>query len=771
MKRNATIPPLATALLLFALSAAPLAAEVSFDGLDLAEDGRLLFTATVDLPGSLSFRTLFMTELASGATTQLSFYPERIQLVDDGRKLQVQNRLGVYRTGADLTDLQPLPGFPSFARGASPQSGKLLASRPSPDGKWLLYLAPSSAAYGRLVLLEVASGKETVVAERVEFSVERFPAAWAPGSEVFVYSRGGNIHYYSIDQHRAGRVIEEGYRLLGAGRVEALRWGADGYLYMVKERSIYRIMPAEFFTQALYAGLITIGTMVGSMPFPFDPNFDSFWISPDGRKVLLCKGGRNLFLYYLDPDDYGREARISALPYLFLQGDTTIRTVLWPESDQVTIFTSSLDSGKRVSAAYRVAAPASPTDLGLSQTFRKLDSGNAVTISLSPDMTKVALAGPDGVTVRKYSDWTVSGTIAAPGTLHAIWLNNHELVVAGERSIEIAPIAGGLRRLVGISQPERYGWSASTEGAVAVEASGGAWERAKGGTVWTKAAAYSAKAPATGSAAWRVYLDELDSGAYRNAVMVRSIKGLGTRSLLERPDTAWDPFPAAEEKLKGLAFEHGSRIRRREVALVFNAYDDATGLAGVLDTLAEFGIRATFFLNGEFIRRNPGATRLVAESGHEVGNMFFTTYDPTDARFRADEEFVQRGLARTEDEYFAATGRELSLLWHTPWYSTSTVALEAAAGMNYRYIGRDVDPLDWVPATEKLVPGLYLGAPDLVERVIERKQPGSIIPIRIGVPPGGRDDYLFAELSLLVNALLEEGYEIVPVSTLVEHAE
>lgn len=771
MKRNATIPPLATALLLLTLAAPPLGAEVSFNGLDLAEDGRLLFSATVDLPGSGSFGTLFMTDLASGAISQLSFYPERVQLVDDGRKLQVQNRLGVYRTGADLTDLQPVPGFPSFARGASPQSGKLLASLSSPDGKWLLYLAPSSAAYGRLVLLEVASGKETVVAERVEFSVERFPAVWAPGSEVFVYSRAGNIHYYSIDQHRAGRVIEEGYRLLGAGRVEALRWGADGYLYMVKERSIYRIMPAEFFTQALYAGLITIGTMVGSMPFPFDPNFDSFWISPDGRKILLCKGGRNLFLYYLDPDDYGREARISALPYLFLQGDTTIRTVLWPESDQVTIFTSSLDAGKRVSAAYRVAAPASPTELGLSQTFRKLDSGNAVTVSLSPDMTKVALAGPDGVTVRRYSDWTVSATLPAPGTLHALWLNNHELVVAGERSIEIAPIAGGVRRLVGISQPERYGWSASTQGAVVVETSGGAWERAKDATAWTKAAAYSARPPATGSAAWRVYLDELDSGAYRNAVMVRSIKGLGTRSLLERPDTAWAPFPAVDEKLKGLAFEHGSRIRRREVALVFNAYDDATGLAGVLDVLAEFGIRATFFLNGEFIRRNPGATRLVAESGHEVGNMFFTTYDPTDARFRADTEFVQRGLARTEDEYFAATGRELSLLWHTPWYSTSTVALEAAAAMNYRYIGRDVDPLDWVPATEKLVPGLYLGAPDLVERVIARKKPGSIIPIRVGVPPGGRDDYLFAELSLLVNALLAEGYEIVPVSTLVEHAE
>ncbi|MBN1241750.1 MAG: polysaccharide deacetylase family protein [Spirochaetales bacterium] len=771
MKRNAMIPPLAPALLLLALASAPLHAEVSFGGLDLAEDGRLLYTATIDLPGSASFRTLFMAELGSGETTQLSFYPEHVELVDDGRTLQVQNRLGVYRTGADLSELKAVAGFPSFARGAPPQSGKLLASSPSPDGKWLLYLAPVSAAYGNLMLLDVASGKSTAVAERVGFSVEEFPASWSPGSDAFVYARDGNIHYYSIEQHRAGRVIEEAYRLLGDGRMEALRWGADGYLYMVKNRSVYRIMPAEFFTQALYAGLVTIGTMVGSMPFPFDPNFDSFWISPDGLKILLCKGGRNLFLYYLDPDDYGREARINALPYLFLQGDTTIRTVLWPESDQVTIFTSSLDSGKRVSAAYRVSAPAGPGDLGLSPSFRKLETGSAVSISMSPDATKVALAGSDGVIVRKYSDWTLSATISAPGTLHAIWLDDRELVVAGDRSIELVPVAGGARRLIGVSQADRHGWSAASAGAVAVEAAGVAWERAPGSALWTRAPAYAARTPSAGSAAWRVYLDELDSGSYRNVVMVRSIKGLGTRSLIAKPETGWDPFPASEETPAGLAFEHGSRIRRREVALVFNAYDDPTGLAGVLDTLAEFGIRATFFLNGEFIRRNPGATRMIAESGHEVGNMFFSTYDPTDARFRVDGEFVQRGLARTEDEYFAATGKDLSLLWHTPWYSTSTVTLEAAEGMNYRYIGRDVDPLDWVPATEKLAPGLYLDAPEIVERVVERKKPGSIIPIRIGVPPGGRDDYLFAELSLLLNALLKEGYEIVPVSTLVEHAE
>jgi peptidoglycan/xylan/chitin deacetylase (PgdA/CDA1 family) len=184
-----------------------------------------------------------------------------------------------------------------------------------------------------------------------------------------------------------------------------------------------------------------------------------------------------------------------------------------------------------------------------------------------------------------------------------------------------------------------------------------------------------------------------------------------------------------------------------------------------------YGIKATFFLNGEFMRRNPGATRMIAESGHEVGNMFFSTFDPTDSRYRIDAEFIQRGLARTEDDYFDITGKELSLIWHTPHYTANSLILEAAAKMNYTYIGRDIDPLDWVGRLAgSRTPGLYLPSHLLVERISETVRPGSIIPIRLGLPDAGREDYLFNELPLLINALISDGYAIVPVSSLLEHA-
>jgi hypothetical protein len=37
-----------------------------------------------------------------------------------------------------------------------------------------------------------------------------------------------------------------------------------------------------------------------------------------------------------------------------------------------------------------------------------------------------------------------------------------------------------------------------------------------------------------------------------------------------------------------------------------------------------------------------------------------------------------------------------------------------------------------------------------------------------GDPDGGREDYLFQYLDLLINGLIERGYRIVPVSRLME---
>jgi peptidoglycan/xylan/chitin deacetylase (PgdA/CDA1 family) len=268
-------------------------------------------------------------------------------------------------------------------------------------------------------------------------------------------------------------------------------------------------------------------------------------------------------------------------------------------------------------------------------------------------------------------------------------------------------------------------------------------------------------------------MERIYAGSYKNIVQIRDNKGLtGTFPLFSPPVQEYEPFPEKESPVNLLNFTHGSRIRRREVAVVFNAIDSVEGLTDILNTLSEYEIRATFFVNGEFIRRHPDAVREIASSGHEVGSMFYTYFDMTDSRFTIDKEFIKRGLARNEDDYFFVTGKEVSVLWHAPYYFVNTEIIDASREMNYTYVGRDIDALDWV--TDEVAGGvrggLYYPSAVLVERIIAQKKPGSIIPIRIGKAKGEREDYLFHKLDLLLNGLISLGYTIVPVSTLIEHA-
>ncbi len=765
MKRSIAILAISLAL------SASAWAELEYRDPDLGRDNSLLFAARAELPGGEAIDSLFVSDLEGGGTAQLTVFPEDLCLVEGGSRLQVQNRFGLFRTGPSLGALAPVAGYPAFARGSSARQGKLLPSSASPDGAYVLSAAPSSAAYARLVLFDVAKGVETVVATKVEYSVDEFPARWSPDSRNFVYEKDGSIYYFSAGQLAGDRVLDEEYRRIGTGDIRCARWGSDGSLFYLKDRSLFRILPAEFFTQALYRGIAGMGVLAGKTPFSFDPNFDDYWVSSDGARIIFAKGGRNLFLIYLDPDDYGADPRVTA------------RGVIWPSGGAVTVFTGSLRDGGRASGAYRISAPSDPSLLGLAPAVRQLEAKDAVELVLSPDETKVAVVTGSGVTIRSYLDWAHKASIAAPGARRALWIGEDRLVVAGSSLIEAVSIPSGERRLIALSRVDafgrggdgsflaRVGDKAYRSPGLAGSAVGKAAASGSATGAWVPAASFEPLPATSVSASYRVYLDDLAAGAYRNILMIRSVKALGTRPLFPPPATAYAAFPDREEPRSGAAFDHGSRIRRRELAITFDAVDSSEGLAEVLDTLKDYGVSATFFVNGEFVRQSPGASRLLAASGHEIGSMFFAAVDATDSRFRIDKDYVRRGLARAEDEWFAATGKELSLLWHTPYYTVSSDIIEAAATMSYTCVGRDVDPMDWVTKADVArLPGAYASSHEIIERIVREARPGSIIPIRLGMPEGQRDDYLYRDLALLVDALIGAGYRIVPVSALIEHA-
>lgn len=774
--------------------------EVTFSGLDLAPPAaaanRLLFTAGVDVPEFGSYSALFAAEVGSGKLTQLTYFPEQAMLLSSTGKLQIQNRFGVFRSRTDVS-AGAVPGFdavgdfPAFVNGNSIQTGKISPLDSSPDGRYLLYLEPTSPAYARLVIDDVQQGKRTTIADKVEFSLQGPPVVWSPKSDYFIYSKDRKLYYFSIAQLQGDRVLSEDLRGLGAGTISNVRWGDNGDIYYVTGSLVYRISSAEFFTRSLYQTFLKIGRIAGKIPFEFDPNFDRFWVSPGGDKILLDKGGRNLFLYILQTDDFLTTGDSVSLPYLFLPRNSRVVQIAWTPDDRITVLTRSIESGSFRSDIYRLDLSAPEA----SYAFAKTNDKGVTGMSLDPhSQDRIVLLTDAGLILKDYATWKTLRILSHPEPLHALWTDRGDVVVAGRYYTELIDISspasvgsarGGRSSFIAYSQAQDYGFAQNASGTsgtlvdVRTRGINRQYDSADGS--WRPINDFRIAAANQANNSYRVYLEPQNSGSYRNTVMVRNIQGVGTTPLFRPPERSYEPFPAKDEPIDMADFSHGSRIRRREVALAFNGISSVEGLTQILNVLNEYNFRATFFLNGDFIRQHPGAVKEIADSGQEVGSLFFTYFNMADSRFQMTPDFIKQGLARNEDDYFQATGKELSLLWHAPYYFASPDILTASQQMNYSYIGRDVDSLDWVPKhDDNGLSQLYHPAADLVERVIARKKPGSIIALTVGTPQdnfagagitvGARDDYLFQKLDVLLNALIERGYTAVTVSTLKDHA-
>jgi len=788
-------------LLTLGISSAAVFGEVTFAGLDLASpqtgSNELLFSAGVDVPDYGSYSTLFSADLKSGKLAQLTYFPEQVMVLSSSGKLQIQNRFGVFRSRSDISadstpSFDPVGDFPAFVNGKSVQTGKISPLDSSPDGRFLLYLEPTSPAYADLVIDDVEQARKTTVAEHVQFSLQGPGVVWSPRSDYFIYSKDRKLYYYSITQLLGDRVLSDDLRTIGSGTAANVRWGDNGDVYYLTGSLVYRIASAEFFTRSLYQSFLRIGRIVGKIPFVFDPNFDQFWISPSGDKILLDKGGRNLFLYILQTDDYLSTGDSVSLPYLFLPRNTGVQQVAWTPDDRITVLTQSIENGKTTSAIYRL-------DLSIaagSYAFVKTGDSGVTGMALGRGQgEQIALLTDAGLILKNYASWATTKIISHPEPLHVLWTDRGELLVTGRFYSEIIDVSsvasvgssrGGQSRVIALSQSEDYGFEkdagTTVSGNLVELRTRGVSRRYDISTgAWQSIRSFNVAARNQANDSYRVYLEPQSSGSYRNIVMVRNIQGVGTTPLFPAPERSYEPFPLKDEPVNLANFSHGSRIRRREVALVFNAINSVEGLTRVLRVLKEYGVRATFFVNGDFIRQHPGAVKEIAESGQEVGSLFFTYFNMTDSRFQLTGDFVKQGLARNEDDYYQATGKELSLLWHAPYYFVSPNMIAAAQQMNYSYVGRDVDTLDWVPKyDDNGLSGLYHPAAEIVDRVISEKRPGSIISLSIGtaqdnfaaagITVGARDDYLFEKLDVLLNALIERGYTAVTVSTLQDDA-
>ncbi len=161
-------------------------------------------------------------------------------------------------------------------------------------------------------------------------------------------------------------------------------------------------------------------------------------------------------------------------------------------------------------------------------------------------------------------------------------------------------------------------------------------------------------------------------------------------------------------------------------ALTFDDGPHAQGTPAVLEILAREQVRATFFLVGEQIRRNPSLPREILDAGHRIG----LHCDRHRNLLRLGPRQVREDLARAEEAIVTSTGLH-PLLYRPPYGVLNAAALRLANAHGWRTILWSHWGRDWeasaTPQTiaAKVTGGAGAGAVLLLHDADDYSAPGS----------------------------------------------
>ena len=190
----------------------------------------------------------------------------------------------------------------------------------------------------------------------------------------------------------------------------------------------------------------------------------------------------------------------------------------------------------------------------------------------------------------------------------------------------------------------------------------------------------------------------------------------------------------------GMIRRYGYTGRAKVIALSFDDGPWPSSTQAVLAILAKYKIKATFFMIGEQVARNPDIARAVAKSGMPIGNHTQTHQGLS----KLSGSRVAWQIDTDEAAIQHATG--VRPVWLRPPGGTlSRTVYEQANKAHLRIMLWDVDPDDW-----KRPPAATIAA-----RVLAGARPGAVVLMHDG---GGDRSNTLAALPTIITKLLAAGY-------------
>lgn len=187
---------------------------------------------------------------------------------------------------------------------------------------------------------------------------------------------------------------------------------------------------------------------------------------------------------------------------------------------------------------------------------------------------------------------------------------------------------------------------------------------------------------------------------------------------------------------------------KKQVALTFDCAWGADDIDELLETLDQHGVKATFFMVGDWMRKYPEAAKKIAEKGHDVASHSDKHPHVTEM----GKEEIKKDIRFAHNTIKEITGIDANL-YRAPYGEYNDTVVEAAKESGYYIIQWDVDSLDWK----------NYGKQEMIDRVLKHKNlsPGSIILLH------NATKYTKDALPTIIEGLKGKGYELVPVSQLI----
>ena len=184
------------------------------------------------------------------------------------------------------------------------------------------------------------------------------------------------------------------------------------------------------------------------------------------------------------------------------------------------------------------------------------------------------------------------------------------------------------------------------------------------------------------------------------------------------------------------------------VALTFDSAWGTEDLDDILSILQKHNAPATFFVTGEWAKKNPDAIRAIDKAGHEIGNHGNTHKHMP----QLSKEEMAAEIQGCHNEVYSITGKDMTL-FRAPYSDWNEDVVYVAHAMGYSAINQSVDSLDWKD----------YGVDAIIRTVCEHKnlENGSIILLHNG------SLYTKDALDQMLTNIEQQGYSFTPLSSLI----